>query len=237
MRIYKYNDFISTDKKTVDFIDGKITEEVFKNYINSEVLNESIAANFIQDKITKVLNTFLVKAYQVGFSIITKFKSFFEWLIKTVDKFREKHPVLFKIILITIVTIIILIVSAASAKAQSTGNPIPKEQINVAIGWLDYLKKGHTDLDMLQIDKAIAHLVDIRDGHQEIQNLGADAIKISDAALNTASQIMTDAKDKLSHNDESGAKMCYDLLTKGMDYIQAIYTKTPDKETIRLGMN
>jgi stage V sporulation protein SpoVS len=226
--IYKFKQFESIDITTIRFIDGLISEKDYKYYIESEVLNESLG-DYVKEKITNVLYTFLTKAYSIGFTIIGKFKSFFTWLIETVSKWKDKHPILHKVIITTLIVIILLLISAASAHAQSKGNEIPTEQINTAIGWLEVIK-GKTNHDPMLVNKAMAHLIDIRDGQIDITNIGQDAINMADAAMNTAEKMMTQSKE-----DNSLAKMCLDLMHKGSEYVSAIYSKSPDKEVIKLG--
>ena len=233
MRIFKYNDYRNIDLMTAKFIDGQISETTYQSYIELEILNESIGS-YVKDKITNVLYTFITKSSSVGFSIISKFKSFFTWLFETVSKWKEKHPLLYKVIIITLIIVILLLVSASSAYAQSKGQPIPENQINVAIGWLDLIK-GKTDLDVLEVNKAMAHLIDLRDGNIEIEGLGEKALQIADSAIETSNKMINDAKTDLDKGDESTAKMCLNLMQRGSEYVSAIYSKTDAKEVIKLG--
>jgi hypothetical protein len=142
---------------------------------------------------------------------------------------------LYKIIIITLIIIILLLVSASSAYAQSKGQPIQESQLNIAIGWLDLIK-GKTDLDVLEVNKAIAHLVDLKDGNIEITGLGDKALQIADSAIQTSGKMIEDARSGLDKGDESTAKMCLNLMQKGSDYVSAIYTKTDTGEVIKLGI-
>jgi hypothetical protein len=233
MKVYRFNEHSNLDLVTIRFINGEVSESEFKNYIQLEVLNESVMS-YVKEKITNVLYSFLVKASEIGFSILNKFKSFFSWFIGTVSKWKEKHPTLYKVILITVIIIILLMVSASSAYAQSKGQPIPENEINVAIGWLDLIK-GKTDLDVLEVNKAIAHLVDLRDGNIEIDGLGDKALQIADSALSTSNKMINDAKSDLDKGDESTAKMCLNLMQRGSEYITALYSKIDNTEVVKLG--
>lgn len=233
MKVYRFNEHSNLDEVTIDFINGRISESEFKDYINTEVLNESVMS-YVKEKIINVLYSFLVKASEIGFSILNKFKSFFSWFIGIISKWKEKHPTLYKVIIITVIIIILLMVSASSAYAQSKGQPIPESEINVAIGWLDLIK-GKTDLDVLDVNKAIAHLIDLRDGNVEIDGLGEKALKIAESALETSNKMIGDAKSDLDKGDESTAKMCLNLMERGSEYISAIYSKDDTKEVIKLG--
>jgi hypothetical protein len=233
MKVYRFNEHSNLDEVTIDFINGRISESEFKDYINTDILNESVMS-YVKEKIINVLYSFLVKASEIGFSILNKFKSFFSWFIGIISKWKEKHPTLYKVIIITVIIIILLMVSASSAYAQSKGQPIPESEINVAIGWLDLIK-GKTDLDVLEVNKAIAHLIDLRDGNIEIDGLGEKALQIAESALETSNKMIVDAKSDLDKGDESTAKMCLNLMERGSEYISAIYSKGDTKEVIKLG--
>ena len=233
MKVYRFNEHSNLDEVTIDFINGRISESEFKDYINTDILNESVMS-YVKEKIINVLYSFLVKASEIGFSILNKFKSFFSWFIGIISKWKEKHPTLYKVIIITVIIIILLMVSASSAYAQSKGQPIPESEINVAIGWLDLIK-GKTDLDVLEVNKAIAHLIDLRDGNIEIDGLGEKALQIAESALETSNKMIVDAKSDLDKGDESTAKMCLNLMERGSEYVSAIYSKGDTKEVIKLG--
>ena len=134
--------------------------------------------------------------------------------------------------IITIVILIILIVTASSAKAQTANQPIPLGKINMAIGWLDNVK-SQGNQDQMLVSKAMAHLVDLRDGHMDIQGLGDGAIKMADAALNTAGRIIAESK---TSTDSSFFRFCTELIQKGSEYVGAAYTKAGGLESIKLAV-
>ena len=236
--LYTFNQYKNFNKVTLDFIDNKITESEFITYLNDEVLNEGIIDSIkdffsgFKQKVVDIFWSFVVKAYEIGFDIWDKLNTFIKWLFGKINSFADKHPKLWRVMIITIIILIILIVTASSAKAQSTGQPIPLAKINMAIGWLDNVKSTGTEDSML-VSKAMAHLVDLRDGHMDIQGLGDGAIKMANAALTTAGRIMDEAK---TSNDNSFFKFCVDLIQKGSNYVGAAYTKTGGFENIKLAV-
>jgi stage V sporulation protein SpoVS len=235
--IYKFNEYKSFNKVTLDFIDNKITESDFITYLDNEVLNEGIIDSIkdffsgFKQKVVDIFWSFLIKSYEIGFTIWDKLNTFIKWLFGKINSFREKHPTLWRVMIITIIILIILIVTASSAKAQTNGEPIPLSRINMAIGWLDNVRDGK---DPMLVNKAIAHLVDLRDGHMDLQGLGDGAINMADAALTTAGRIMDEAK---TSNDDTFFKFCVDLMQKGSEYVGAVYTKTGGSESIKLAVN
>ena len=100
----------------------------------------------------------------------------------------------------------------------------------MAIGWLDNVKSSGTEDSML-VGKAMAHLVDLKDGHMDIQGLGDGAIKMADAALNSANKIMSDAK---TSTDSGFFKFCNELIQKGSEYVGAAYSKSYGSENLQL---
>jgi hypothetical protein len=231
--ILRFNEYKNFNKKTLDFIDNKITESDFINYLNIEVLNENIITDILSNFKQKVIDifwSFLIKSYEVGFAIFDKINTFVKWLLSKINSFAEKHPTLWRIIIITSVTLIILIVSASSAHAQTNNQPIPLGKINMAIGWLDSIKDGK---DPMLVNKAITHLIDLRDGHMDINNLGDGAIKMADAALSTANKIIAESK---TSTDSNFFKFCTDLIQKGSQFINATYTKSGGFENVRLAI-
>ena len=231
MKLYKFNQFKSFDSNTIKYINNNINETEYLEYLNNDVLNESVYS-YIKDKILDILYTYIVKAYEVGYSILDKVKTFFNWFIKSLNEFKTKHPSLYKVIVLTFVTILVLIISMASVHAEANGQPIPKDKINVAIGWLDNLN-NQGKVDFIDVNKAIAHLVDIRDGKVDINGLGENATNMANAALNTTNKIISQSK---TDKDGSTMKLCLQLLEKGNSYAQVIYNKYQGGENLKLIM-
>lgn len=232
--IYNFTQYRQLDQTTLDFISGKINESEFINYLDSNLINESIidsikdfASNFKQ-KVIDIFWSFLTKAYEIGFVIFDKINTFTNWLFNKINTFKDKNPVLFKVLVITSAVLIILIFAAATAKAGN--NPIPKEKINMAIGFLDNIKSGGTK-DTLLVNKAIAHLIDIRDGKVDIVGLGDNAINMANAALKTVDKIISESK---TETNPTFFKYCISLIERGSEYISAIYSKQGGIENIRL---
>lgn len=231
--IYNFNQYKQLDQITLDFCDNKIQESEFINYLNSEILNENIISDFFsgfKQKVVDIFWSFVVKAYETGFVIFDKVNTFIKWLFSKINNFKQKHPTLFKVIVITAVVLIILIFTASTAKAQTSGQPVPVAKINMAIGWLDSIKE---DKDALLVNKAIAHLIDIRDGKIDMPGLGDGAIKMANAALNTVNKIVADSK---TETNPAFFKYCVSLIERGNDYISAIYSKAGNFESIKLAI-
>lgn len=222
------------DKVTSDYCSGIITESEFINYLD-EVINEGLGdwLKSVKQKIVDMFYTFVLKAYQIGLAIYDKVSQFIKWLTEKISSWREKHPTAWKVIIITIIIIVIFIVTASSAKAATTGTPIPTVKIDMAIGWLDNLKSGGEGGDPMILNKAIAHLMDLRDGHVDIPNLGSEAVNMANAALRTVDQITSSS----SEGDPQFYQFCVGLIERGRDYVEAIYTQGGGIEKIKLVTN
>jgi len=223
----------SINSTIIDWCDDKMNESDFIEYLNQSLINEGLSdlLKGFKEKIVDMFYTFVVKAYEMGLSVYDKVSVFVKWLISKVNNFKEKNPTTYKVIVITIIILIIFIVTASSAKAATSGTPIPTAKIDMAIGWLDSLKGGKEDPMLL--NKAIAHLVDLRDGQVNIQGLGSEAINMANAALNTANKVMSDAKVE---TDPAFFRFCIGLIEKGREYVDAIYTNSGNFEGIKLVM-
>ena len=124
------------------FLSGDISEEEYFTYFDKE-LNEGLVDDFIGKMVGTVKNTllgFLEKAIKTGGSIVDKVIGFMKKIKDKVLSFRDKHPLLFKIIMIVMMTLLILIISCVIAHAATTGNPIDENIRNLAIGFLDDMK-------------------------------------------------------------------------------------------------
>lgn len=235
MRYLKTWEQISKNRKidslVSDWCDEVITESQFFNAVDDMLISEGISdvISGLKEKIVDMFWTFVVKAYQLGFSIWEKVGKFFTFIIGKINQFRKKHPKLFRFIVITLIVIIILIVTASSAHAAQNGAPVPAAKIDMAIGWLDTLKSGSEDTFL--INKAITHLIDLRDGQVDIQGLGEGSINMANAALKVADEITQSSK---TETDPQFFKFCVGLIEKGRDYIDVIYTKTPGFESVSL---
>lgn len=234
MKIYKFDKFNEININTVKYINADISEHEYITYLNAEILNENVGdfITSIKEKVINILYTYITKAYEIGIAVFDKFKVFFKWFISIIDKFKTKHPTLYKILIITSITMIILMVSATTAHAQSNNQSINKDKLDLAIGWLDYLKsKG--GYDNMQVSTAMGHLIDLKDGKVDISTFSKESINMADSAIKVAEKIIQEAKTDYK-TDKSAFNLCIELIKKGSSYIDVIYNKTTSTENIKL---
>jgi len=147
----KYESFLESvklDKTTLNYINGDITDLEFENYLFSGI-NENLiedAIKWVKEKVLNIIFTFIKKINDVKESkMVVKFVSFLNKIIDSLKKFREKHPTLTKVIMISIIVIIVLMLSSESAHAAEIINSGGKSQLsatkadecNAAIGFIE----------------------------------------------------------------------------------------------------
>jgi len=244
-------DFIHQESVKL-FCENKITDKEFFEILNSEIISENILTDFktsFLNKISNYLNSFLLEAYSLGFKIISKVKQFVGWITSTIGKFvkglSQKYPFIFKLVIITIIVFILLIVFCSVAKAAATGTPIPKHELNIAIGLLEDTKNAWIDVsgDMERL-KAIKVLVDLRDGHTTTMNqFGNEVQSVVDVAIQKAHNIHTNTKTVIDSDasnlyKETAFDIWKYLLEKGRNIISATYSKAQGsgsfQETIKI---
>ena len=219
------------------FLQDKISEETFFNYLDS--LNEDLFdfLKWIKQKVVDVFWTILTESVIIGFKILQKVKSIFSWIINKIKSFKEKNPVLFKVLVITILVILILIISGSVAYAATTGKPIETEYINLAIGLINGMKEhdGLSNVSELDVAKATAYLIKLRDAGGVINPndtgvFGQDVVTLAHKAIDVSNKLVQDSRS----GDEGMMRYCIQMLEKGEKFIGYEYQKLSTGETIRL---
>ena len=217
------------------FLQDKISEEILFNYLDS--LNEDLFdfLKWIKQKVVDVFWTILTESVIIGFKILQKVKSIFSWIINKIKSFKEKNPVLFKILVITILVVLILIISGGVAYAVTTGKPIQTEYINLAIGLINDMKEhGYPGSD-LDVAKATAYLIKLRDAGgvinpNDVNTFGQDAVTLANKSIDLAGKLVQDSRG----GDKAAMHYCIEMLEKGEKFIGYEYQKLSTGETIRL---
>ena len=231
--ILQFNNYDPVEAYLLD----QISEEVFFNYLNS--LNEGIF-DFLKDLKQKIIDVYwniLTKSVTIGFKILQKVKSFFSWVWSKIKSFKEKNPILFKVLVITILVILILIISGSVAYAATTGKPIQTEYINLAIGLINDMKEdGSLDnVSQLDVSKATAYLIKLRDAGgvvnpNDVSVFGQETVSFANKSLEVA--------NKLAHDSRSGDTKtlfyCIELIKKGENLIGYEYQKLASGEHIKI---
>jgi hypothetical protein len=162
----------------------------YEIYQNLEILiiNENMLSSLkdkwisVKDKSNDLVLDFLVKMYIKIGNTFNNFKKFIGkifkllfWLVDKISKFKEKHPKLFKIILLSSLIIFLIIISSSSAYAGNTKplldagskliidgtTTVEINHVSVFIGYLDKVDIG---LSGQELAKYKSILVDLKDG-------------------------------------------------------------------------
>lgn len=206
------NENIGYDQSTLLYLEGDITYEQWENEF--DILNEGKLNDFFKNKIMPILNTIKEKITtigQKGLKLLQKIYSFIKGLSK-------KYPVFFKFVIILIVILLITTISAmASNIGGSAENAAGLETVlSNAIGFLESIDTGE---DMMEVLKAKAYLVDLKDGVIDNPEIVTEKAKsIADAAINSIKTL-----NKTGDLDKS----FYDIGKNIIDYSYNIIKK-PD---------
>lgn len=214
-----YIDF-KIDKSMNDYFNGDITtNELFESLDSIRYTNEGIldkvtgflnkAKDFSIDVVIKVY-LWILKTFDVEIDGIENLFSFFKkiggkilsaftWIINKIKDFKEKYPILFKVIIITAIIIFLLIITASSAAAATTGQKVSlqelgvtEETLNVMLGYMkDYNEFSHHGAGSFDTEQ-FARLIDVRDGVIDGPwDLGSTKILISDLKSHLGSLLDT----------------------------------------------
>jgi len=218
------------------YLTDQLSEFVYFSYLDS--VNESLLGDIITGVKSKIIEFYwkaLEVGLKIGFKILEKVKSITGWIIGKIKSFKEKNPVLWKVLVITILVLLLLIISCGVAHAAVTGQPVDEKYINIAIGLLQDMNEhgkieSYTDLD---VSKSIAYLIELKGRGQVIQTdstqFGQMAVDLANLAIKTAKKIDEDSK-----TDTKVLNWCIDLLQRGEKFVSYEIIKNSAGETVRL---
>jgi hypothetical protein len=218
------------------YLTDQLSELVYFSYLDS--VNESLLGDIITGVKSKIIEFYwkaLEVGLKIGFKILEKVKSITGWIIGKIKSFKEKNPVLWKVLVITILVLLLLIISCGVAHAAVTGQPVDEKYINIAIGLLEDMNvhgkiESYTDLD---VSKSIAYLIELKGRGQVLQTdstqFGQMAVDLANLAIKTAKKIDEDSK-----TDTTVLNWCIDLLQRGEKFVSYKIVKTSAGETVTL---
>ena len=218
------------------YLTDQLSELVYFSYLDS--VNESLLGDIITGVKSKIIEFYwkaLEVGLKIGFKILEKVKSITGWIIGKIKSFKEKNPVLWKVLVITILVLLLLIISCGVAHAAVTGQPVDEKYINIAIGLLEDMNvhgkiESYTDLD---VSKSIAYLIELKGRGQVLQTdstqFGQMAVDLANVAIKSARTIAEDSK-----TDTPTLNWCIDLLQRGEKFVSYEIIKNSAGETVRL---
>ena len=218
------------------YLTDQLSESLYFSYLDS--VNESLFSDIITGVKSKIIEFYwksLDVGLKIGFKILEKVKSITGWIIGKIKSFKEKNPVLWKVLVITILVLLLLIISCGVAHAAVTGQPVDEKYINIAIGFLQDMNEhgkieSYTDLD---VSKSIAYLIELKGRGQVLQTdstqFGQMAVDLANVAIKSARTIAEDSK-----TDTKVLNWCIDLLQRGEKFVSYEIIKNSAGETVRL---
>jgi hypothetical protein len=214
--INNYNNF-SHEQKVLKFISELDLDTSVNESIKDWIKKIGDFFTNINDSIRNML-TMMEK----GLKSLDLIKKFFSKVLEKIKSFKDKYPILFKTIIITLVLLVLLFVLCS---AVSTGDKNPPEGvINAAIGLLHDIQHsgGISSVDDGTLMKAQAYLLELKKGNNI--NVGENAIKTAEGAIKVIQQNIAEFKQSKNPEDaehlvklaEQGAKLVsYKIQTFG----------------------
>jgi hypothetical protein len=213
IHLKRYKNF-KNDKITIDWLSERITDKEFFEYLETNILNESLM-NVFKDKFFSAIESLIDKVVELGFKIFDKFISMINFIKEKLDNL---NPNVRKLIILTLTTLIIIFLSVSTLYASVNGEPLDIEKINMAIGLIKELESAG-DLSNMDASRSLVYLIDLRDGKMTFQDVGDDAINIAKSALRTVDNIY---KNELSEYSKS-------LIEKGEKTLEYFYKKSAQR--------
>ena len=156
-RIERYNEFSKAEQELLHILEQ----------IDEISINEGLIGDWLMkltdwfEKLNDVIMNLMFTMLEKGFKALDSFKKFFKVVINKVVTFKEKNPVVFRTIMITLVLLVLFFVLCSAA--ASTDKRPPVGVINAAIGFLhDINAKGDSNIDNSILLKAQAYLLELK---------------------------------------------------------------------------
>ena len=200
-RIERYNEFSKAEQELLH-----ILEQIDEISINEGLIGDWFER--VNDGIRNLMLTMLEK----GMKALDSFKKFFKVVIDKVISFKEKNPVVFRTVMITLVLLVLFFVLCSAA--ASTDKRPPVGVINAAIGFLhDINAKGDSNIDNSILLKAQAYLLELKMSGTEL-NVGEDAVKAANGAIDIIQQDIQEF-NKSGGTDQTTANYLMKLAEQG----------------------
>jgi hypothetical protein len=197
---------VKENKLVSDYLSGNISDSEFRTKFNKEIsLNEGV----LSDVKGKVLDWFLGIIKSIVNSNVAnivknggrKVFNVLRGAYNYIKGFKEKHPIIFKCVVIFLIILLIFIATAASAYSQEP--EASKLVINTAIGFIDSIHSDPTNIKYTDFDlmEAKAYLIQLREGElaKSTFHYSETAIKLANTAIDLMKNSI--AEYKITHSD------------------------------------
>lgn len=206
--INNYNNF-SHEQKVLKFISELDLDTSVNESIKDWIKKIGDFFTNINDSIRNLMLTMM----EGGLKSLDLIKKFFSKVLDKIKSLKEKYPILFKTVIITLILLVLLFVLCSAA---TTGDKNPPEGvINAAIGLLHDIQHsgGISSVDDSTLMKAQAYLLELKKGNNI--NVGENAVKAAEGAIKVIQQNIAEYKQSKNPEDadhlvklaEQGAKL------------------------------
>jgi len=179
----------------------------------------------INDGVRDISLTILSKGLTCWNTLVT----FVKGMLDKAKSLKEKYPVIYRTIMITAVLLIIFFMLTS---AGVSGQPIPPEKINAAIGLIEEIQKSGNYADKVVDDsvfsKSIAYLMELKRGNtiqvgEKSKEIAENAIKLIDDMIKTTKDVKTTDDGK-----NETMEVLLSLAEKGAKYVSYKITTVTD---------
>ena len=178
----------------------------------------------INDGVRDISLTILSKGLTCWNTLVT----FVKGMLDKAKSLKEKYPVIYRTIMITAVLLIIFFMLTS---AGVSGQPIPPEKINAAIGLIEEIQKSGNYADKVDdsvFSKSIAYLMELKRGNtiqvgEKSKEIAENAIKLIDDMIKTTKDVKTTDDGK-----NETMEVLLSLAEKGAKYVSYKITTVTD---------
>ncbi len=233
---------IKSDKNTTLFLEGMMTEKEWKEYCNDS-LNESWwddMKNWFSEKIISKLKSIYEAVMNGVAGAYLKIKAIIDTIVNGISGFKQKHPILFKVIVTFIVAALVIIFFIITSNSAKAGEPAKNSTMmwEYANGIINnYSNDPSSTVDKNLLMHAQAYCMDMKDGI--LGNEGIDWAKEKLPEIEKIVNIATKNFDTLSQEAMKGDKNAGSFIIKmceqGKEFISFIHEHIGGRERIALG--
>jgi hypothetical protein len=184
--------------------DIMLLEEGIKDLIKK---GKEVTEEFLVSKIDPIVSKIIAAIKKGGSFVVNLIKKLFG----IVERFREKHPILFKIVILLILMVLTMIFSSAAHAADPADLNYSTDALNTMVGLLD---KIPSDVDIADKMEAKVYLKDLLDGNLS-GTYGEGARNIASSIEVVYRDILQSAKD----GDQGGMEMLLKALEVGKNTV------------------
>lgn len=209
IRIEKYSEFSAAEREVLNIIDQMLE-------VNEGVIGDALSKlGDWFERLNDGIRNLMLAMMEKGLKAVETIKKFFRVVLDKVAAFREKHPIIFRTVVITLVLLVLFFVlcSAAASPDKKPADGV----INAAIGFLNEIQHKGSDIDDGVLMKAQAYLFELKKSGTEIK-VGDEAVKAANNAINIIQQNVQEYK-KSGGTDETTARYLMNLAERGAQLV------------------